>query len=213
MNSGLQQTDLRIVGEPVFYKVKAPMSNESLSYLIHKGVTHIYEGNLRTKVIPKDIAFLFHVHPKLAYETDVVPLLRVFFSHNSHLQPRDLELALTAIFEGWSNALLWGTLNLPPQKHRERAGNFDVLLSQRVQDPAFSHRFMTLLIRKSDDKIIASIRDQGWERPFAWQDAFIQTRVSYKGLNIIKNCCDRVLFDDVHKTLYMEFHIPKASNV
>lgn len=201
------QENLHSTNEPCFYKIDNPISTESLSHLVHKGVTHIYEGNIKTSTMPEDVVFLLHVRPKLAYETDIVPLLRVFLNQNIHLKPKDPEMALTAIFEGWSNALIWGTLDMPQHKQRDKIVNFEGLLKQRLQDPAFSHRYMTLLIRQNADKIVASIRDQGGERSFGWEEAFMHTRATYKGMSIIRNCCDRLLFDDKNKVIHMEFHL------
>jgi hypothetical protein len=190
-----------------FHQIKNHNSTADLTQHVRQGVTHIYEGESIPEAFAKESLFFLHLHPQTAFNIDLTLLLRTFCNRNSDLKFKDHDMVLTAIFEGWSNALLWGTLEMPPQEGRARTPEFEKTLKEQLSNPFLARRYMTLAVKRKDDKVRVYIRDQGAGKRFTWNEACVRSRESYRGLTIIHNCCDNVAFDEVHKVLRMEFHL------
>jgi len=192
---------------PVFFKIPNVLSSIDLTQHVRQGVTHIYEGPSLPQAFAEESLFFLHLRPQTALNIDLTLLLRTFCNRNTDLRFKDHDMVLTAIFEGWSNALIWGTLEMPSQEGRARAPEFESTLRQQLNNPVLASRYLTLAIKRKDDKVRVYIRDQGISKNFTWNEACIRSREGYRGLTIIHNCCDGVAFDEVHKVLRMEFHL------
>lgn len=187
--------------------IKGSMSNAELSQRIRQGVTHIYQENHRQNKGAPETLFYLHVTAPVAFQMDLFIIIRSFLSSHPELVLEDSDLALTAIFEGWSNALLWGTLELPPMNSRDLDPHFEKILAQRLRQVKYAQRFVTLTINKFLDNLVVSIEDEGTHRPFNWEQACAMSSDVYKGLSIIHNCCREVDFDATSKTLRMTFKL------
>ncbi|MEI8295956.1 MAG: hypothetical protein WCG04_05485 [Alphaproteobacteria bacterium] len=192
---------------PVFYQIRNPNAATDLTQQVRSGVTHIYEGKSIPEPFAKESLFFLHVHPQTAFNIDLTLLLRTFCNRNPDIRFKDQDMALTAIFEGWSNALLWGTLEMPNHKGRSRIPEFDSILREQLSNPFLALRFITLAIKRRDDKVRVYIRDQGVGTNFSWDQSCARSQEDCRGLAIINNCSDGVAFDEVHKVLRMEFHL------
>lgn len=192
---------------PVFFKIQNPRALMDLTQHVRQGITHIYEGPSIPQAFAKESLFFLHLHPQTALNIDLTLLLRTFCNQRADLRFKDHDMVLTAIFEGWSNALIWGTLEMPPQEGCARTPEFERILKQQLSNPLLASRYLTLAVKRKDDKVRVYIRDQGANKNFTWNEACTRSREGYRGLTIIHNCCDRVAFDETHKVLRMEFHL------
>lgn len=209
MQLSTESSKTHIYDDERAFWVKSSIRNDELTHLIRQGVFYIHEEPIPDQLFQEDeeILFALHIHPQLAFQIDLIVLLRAFWHQHPELQIKDQELALTAILEGWSNALFWGTLELPSSAIHPTHSDFELLLRQRLRNPLFAKRCVTLTIAKYNNKVRVCICDQGYEKKFSFEDMNLRHREAYRGLSVISNCSDCAIFDPEHKRLSLDFQL------
>lgn len=149
-------------------------------------------------------SFRFNCTSHFALENDMGEILKTFFHEESYI-PMFYDPILTALFEAWSNALLWSNLEISAQEiDPNDPFGMGSVLEKKINQPNLMNKRLQLSIYLSPLKVTCFIQHEGI--PFFWDDKKASERPLSRGIGIIKAFSDKVSTHDQGKTLELIFY-------